>query len=144
MLKGNNRNNRKRCEICSKLTPERHHWRRSGVFIVNFEHIFYLFLVFVLLTLIKQMLLRNEKWDYRFVLKDFGSCKFDLTHLRQMLPFYAYWKQETKCFLVFSGGIKSGPGQWPENTWYWCQVNLVISSPFFLLSIFLNENNFKR
>ena len=43
MFKVNNRNTRKRCEICSKLTiktPERrHHWHRSGVFIVNFEHI---------------------------------------------------------------------------------------------------------
>ena len=41
MLKVNNRNTRTRCEICSKLTiktPERRHWRRSGVFIVNFEH----------------------------------------------------------------------------------------------------------
>ena len=30
------------CEICSKLTiktPERPYWRRSGVFIVNFEQI---------------------------------------------------------------------------------------------------------
>ena len=29
-------------EICSKLTmkiPERRQWRRSGIFIVNFEHI---------------------------------------------------------------------------------------------------------
>ena len=43
-----------RCEICSKLTikiPERRHWRRSGIFIVNFEHISYLVLVFLLLTL---------------------------------------------------------------------------------------------
>ena len=35
-------NNRIRCEICSKVTlktPELHQWRRSGVFIVNFEHI---------------------------------------------------------------------------------------------------------
>ena len=34
-----NRNTRARCEICSKLTiktPERRHWRRSGVLIVNF------------------------------------------------------------------------------------------------------------
>ena len=33
------------CEICSKLTiktPERRHWRRFGVFIVNFEHISHL------------------------------------------------------------------------------------------------------
>ena len=36
-----NRNTVKRCEIRSKLkikSPERRHWRRSGVFIVNFEH----------------------------------------------------------------------------------------------------------
>ena len=50
----NNINTRTRCEICSKLTikiPERHQWRRSGNFIVNFEHILHLFLVFLLLTL---------------------------------------------------------------------------------------------
>ena len=32
-------------------TPERRHWCRSGVFIVNFEHITHLVLVFLLLTL---------------------------------------------------------------------------------------------
>ena len=39
----NNGNARKRWEICSKLTiriPERRQWRRSGVFIINFEHIY--------------------------------------------------------------------------------------------------------
>ena len=54
MFKVNNRNTRKRCEICSKLTiktPEQRQWRRSGVFIVNFEHISHLALVFLLLTL---------------------------------------------------------------------------------------------
>ena len=42
------------CEIYSKLTikiPERCQWGRSGVFIVNFEHISHLVLVFLLLTL---------------------------------------------------------------------------------------------
>ena len=51
-----NRNTRKRCEIYSKLTTktsERRHWRRSGVFIDNFEHILHLFLVFLLFILIK-------------------------------------------------------------------------------------------
>ena len=41
MFKVNNRNTRTRYEICSKLTikiPERRHWRRSIVFIVNFKH----------------------------------------------------------------------------------------------------------
>ena len=42
-VKVNNRNTRTRCEICSKLTiktPYRRHSRRSGAFIVNFEHTF--------------------------------------------------------------------------------------------------------
>ena len=51
MFKVNNRNTRsKMCEICSKLTiktPEQRHWRRSGVSIVNFEHISYLVLLFL-------------------------------------------------------------------------------------------------
>ena len=42
LLKVNNRNSRIRCEICSKLTIH---------FIVNFEHISHLILVFLLLTL---------------------------------------------------------------------------------------------
>ena len=59
MVKINNRNTKTRCEICSKLIikiPERRHWRRSGafanfgrrsgIFIVNFEHILHLVLVF--------------------------------------------------------------------------------------------------
>ena len=52
-FKVNNRNTRT-CEICSKLTIktlERQQWRRSGVFVVKFEHIPHLVLVFLLLTL---------------------------------------------------------------------------------------------
>ena len=52
MFKVSNRNT---CKICSKLTiktPERRHWRRSGVFIVDFEHISHFFLVFLLLTML--------------------------------------------------------------------------------------------
>ena len=36
-------------------TPERRHWRRSDVFIVNFEHNSHLVLVFLLLTLGRYM-----------------------------------------------------------------------------------------
>ena len=32
-------------------TPERRHWRRSGVFIANFEHISHFALLFLVLTL---------------------------------------------------------------------------------------------
>ena len=48
------KNTRQRCKICSNLTiktSERRQRRRSGVFIVNFELISHLFLVFLLLTL---------------------------------------------------------------------------------------------
>ena len=54
MFKVNDRNSRARVEICSKLTIktlERRQWRRSGVFIVNFENISRLVVVFLLLTL---------------------------------------------------------------------------------------------
>ena len=50
MFKVDNRNTRTRCEIYSKLTikiPE----RLPGIFLVNFEHISQLPLVFLLLTL---------------------------------------------------------------------------------------------
>ena len=58
MFKVNNRNARLRCEIYSKLTiktPKQCQWCRSGVFIVNFEYISHLVLVFLLLTLSRSM-----------------------------------------------------------------------------------------
>ena len=54
LLKVNSRSTRTRCEICSKLTikiPEQCQWRRSDVFMITFEHISHLVLVFLLLTL---------------------------------------------------------------------------------------------
>ena len=54
LLKVGNRNTRTRCEICTKLmikTPERCQWFCSDVFVVNFEQISHLVLVFLLLTL---------------------------------------------------------------------------------------------
>ena len=46
------------CEIWLKLTiktSKRRHWRRSGVFIVNSEHVSHFALVFLLLTLSRSM-----------------------------------------------------------------------------------------
>ena len=66
LLKGINRNTRRRQEKYSILkikTPERRHWRRSGVFIVNSEHITHLFLVLLLLNLSKLIL--AGLWLYR-------------------------------------------------------------------------------
>ena len=56
LLKFNHRNARTRCEIYSKLTIKalERQWRRSGIFVVNFEHISHishLVLVFMLLNL---------------------------------------------------------------------------------------------
>ena len=51
VFKVNNRNTRKRCEISSRLTtntPEWRHWRCSGVFIANFEHISHFYRVSIL------------------------------------------------------------------------------------------------
>ena len=71
MFKVNNRNIRTRFEICSKLTiktPERCCWHCSGVFIINFEHISHLFLVFLLLTLSRHMLVGSFIWFMSAVL----------------------------------------------------------------------------
>ena len=56
LLKVNIGNTRTMCEICLRLTkktPELCHWRRSNVYIVNFEQISHIVLVFPLLTLSK-------------------------------------------------------------------------------------------
>ena len=57
LFKVNNRNTRTRSETCSKLTIKKTlEWcRRSGAFFVNFEHISHLVLMFLLLTLKKQL-----------------------------------------------------------------------------------------
>ena len=63
LLKVYDRNTRTRCEKCSKFTiktPERCHWRRSGVFISNFEHISYLALVTLFLLTLNMQLLAGK------------------------------------------------------------------------------------
>ena len=92
LFKVNNRNSRKRCEICSKLTmktPERHwrHWRCSGVFIVNFEHISHLFLLLLLLTLIEQENVKSD-WFSSYSWLDLSlSVNYDLI---RKIPKYNY------------------------------------------------------
>ena len=54
------------CEVCSKLTtktPERRQQRRSDVFIVNFEHISHLAVVFLLYTLNMQLPIGKKTID---------------------------------------------------------------------------------
>ena len=54
--KVSNGSTRETCEIGSKLTietPGQRYWHLSGMLIVNFEHISFLVLVFVMLTMNK-------------------------------------------------------------------------------------------
>ena len=63
MFEVNNRDTKAKRKICSNLTiktPKRRQWRCSGVFIVNFEHISQLVLVFPLLTLSKLICSANQ------------------------------------------------------------------------------------
>ena len=58
LIKVNNGNIGAMFQICSKKTrktPERRHWRCSGLSLVKFEHISHTVLVFLFLTFIKQM-----------------------------------------------------------------------------------------
>ena len=48
--------------------PERYHWRRSDVFIANFEHIAQLLLLFIWLTLNKKMLAGQRETVQQIVL----------------------------------------------------------------------------
>ena len=66
----------------SKLTikiPKWRHWRRSGIFIVNFEHISHLVLVFLLLALNMQLPAGNTVAIVNWVAEKFqlDSVKFD-------------------------------------------------------------------
>ena len=134
LFKVNNRNNRQRSEICSKLSIKRHQ---------NFEHISSLFLLFLLLTLNRYMLelgcipqaitsdqslnlsllpvcsrdqnqvISTKTWLTHVVLWSFWylntfSRTFNtLPHFMPMFHFYTPWKrQKTKGFLTFSGGIE--------------------------------------
>ena len=71
-----------RCGVCSNLakkTPERHHWRRAGIFIVKFGHDWSLFCVSVvgsgqinswrvLVILMTRFLLTNDILHWLFLL----------------------------------------------------------------------------
>ena len=59
---------------CSKLTieiPERCQWHLSGIYIVNFEHISYLILVFLLLTLGILLSGKNFEKNFRILVKKY-------------------------------------------------------------------------
>ena len=57
---------KKKSEICLKLTIKRRSWRRPDVFVLKFEHISHLLLVFLLLTLNRQMLAGFFCWFWQW------------------------------------------------------------------------------
>ena len=65
LLKVSDRNTRERCKMCSNLTIIKR------VFVVNFEHVPYFFLLFLLLTL-------NNKL-FAFVYEDYKKTKIRFT-----------------------------------------------------------------
>ena len=65
-------------------TPERRQWRRSGVFIVNFEPISHLVLVFLLLTFNKYLAAGMSKY---------GMCNGDIFKIMKVvLPYFYHIK----------------------------------------------------
>ena len=108
LLKVNNRNTRTRCEICSKLTiktPKRRHWHRSGVFIVNSEHISPLVTAFLLLTLNMYSLAGLiRSFDILFGYNHSSSQLPVESHsFQDNVPFLCPWKhQKISDFLRFS------------------------------------------
>ena len=102
MRKVNNRITKKRSKISSKLTvktSKRSQWCHFGAFIVSFEHIWHLFLVFLLLTL--------NRWSHSHgndKTKFIELCLFQRhAHMFWVLR-YLYLKFHTPIgILVFSG-----------------------------------------
>ena len=136
LFKFNYRNTKATLEICSKLaikTPERHHWFRSVVFIVNhwtdFAHCVCVFIVgfeqvnigwvraIHLKSIDKQL---HEKYrSNSWITPEWTTSALCLTHFQPMFHFYTSWKhQKTYCFLMFPGGIEWNIG------WKWDKVFL--------------------
>ena len=110
MFKVNNINTRKRCKICSMLTiktSEWRHWRWSGIFIVNFEHISHLFLVFLLSTFNKYMLAR-------LCLPVSSSVFRTLSNIYEQAFFCKILANLSKLFLKFSLFVRF---TWESTNW---------------------------
>ena len=98
LFKISNENTRTRCEICWKLTiktPEWRHWHRSGVFIVNFDHIFHLVLAFLLLTLSKYVQVGLEQnLVYQVLVYTASSWKYKQAEMLNITNSYTGTEQE--------------------------------------------------
>ena len=87
-------------KICSKLTtktPEQRQWRRSGVFIINFEQISHIALVFPLLTLRKKKCRMGPQWtsDLNWAYMSSSYDILDALGTVVQIWSYAHW---IRCF----------------------------------------------
>ena len=123
LLSVNDRNTKSRCKIHWKLTiktPEWRQWRRSGAFIVNFEHISHFVIVFLLLTL-------NMKLPTGIYLTD---CLF---HQLIYRSFNSVSRSNGEClgrpynFKFFKGCLPQILIPWPIYHWWFACKSSVIS-----------------
>ena len=99
----NNRNFRKMCEICSKLTiqiTERPKLCRSGVFIVKFEHILYLLNIFLELF----FFLLNFEWRIILLVLIFRLIRQKIA--TALLKVFGFREYVGKWFLLNSDSIR--------------------------------------
>ena len=94
MFKVNYKSNRKRCQICSKLTiktPERRQWRHSGVFVVSIKHISHF----------EQVNVSWELFSYLFRY----SCLFYSTSMSNFknIKIYKFWHNLYSLFVIGCG-----------------------------------------
>ena len=121
LFKVNNKNFRKRCEICLNLpikTPERPRWRCSSVFIINFKHISHLFLVFLVFPSIFYYQQVNISWCslstwaiiftfFYFIISRYCFLLNSLTHFMPLVSSYTPWKHKNQRFSdIFRGHRK--------------------------------------
>ena len=111
LLKVNNKNTRTRCEICANmfkaigvvlvsLLLTLNIWIRSGIFIVIFEHISYLVLVFVLLNCrlgTRKSMVKTKKK----VSKNFSRTDF-MKNLGNFIGKYFRWSSSLVKLYIYS------------------------------------------
>ena len=144
LFKVNNRNSRKSCEICSKLTIKR---RRSVVFIIKYEHVSYVFLLFLLLTLSWECtqtpaLLKSLSilllGFYERKKRTGGNLRKRVSRKLLLIPVFPFDPSENMrkslyfvfVFVMFSGESKGSIGKTRVNTEHLLQTFSIISCYF--------------
>ena len=112
------------CSWYQTITCWRRHWRRSGIFIVNFEHISHLVIVFLLLTL-------NMNWRLGV-----SRCFLPVFCFLLFRPVSSYWTVElpqTQPWRVHEAWLKSACKNQltirvNQENQYWIYKNFLISN----------------